>query len=240
VKNKKQYTYEEKSDVIDQELRKRKRKWFLTSVAWFDFEDVEQIIRCHIHKKWHLWDQKRALEPWLNRVISNQIKNILRNNYFYFAKPCLSCPFNESKNIAQFDGDSEDCSFTPSGKQCSECPLFQKWSKSKKNAYDVKIPTTLENHENYDLSSLSLGSNFNIEMAIEKLEFHLKKVLSEKDFECYKMLFIEKIEDEEVAKKLGFISNEIGREAGYKQIKNIKKKIKEKAIAIIKTKDIIY
>ena len=240
MKNKKQYTYEEKSDVIDQELRKRKRKWFLTSVAWFDFEDVEQIIRCHIHKKWHLWDQKRALEPWLNRVISNQIKNILRNNYFYFAKPCLSCPFNESKNIAQFDGDSEDCSFTPSGKQCSECPLFQKWSKSKKNAYDVKIPTTLENHENYDLSSLSLGSNFNIEMAIEKLEFHLKKVLSEKDFECYKMLFIEKIEDEEVAKKLGFISNEIGREAGYKQIKNIKKKIKEKAIAIIKTKDIIY
>jgi len=240
VKNKKQYTYEEKSDVIDQELRKRKRKWFLTSVAWFDFEDVEQIIRCHIHKKWHLWDQKRALEPWLNRVISNQIKNILRNNYFYFAKPCLSCPFNESKNIAQFDGDSEDCSFTPSGKQCSECPLFQKWSKSKKNAYDVKIPTTLENHENYDLSSLSLGSNFNIETAIERLEFHLKKVLSEKDFECYKMLFIEKIEDEEVAKKLGFISNEVGREAGYKQIKNIKKKIKEKAIAILKTKDIIY
>lgn len=240
MKNKKQYTYEEKSDVIDQELRKRKRKWFLTSVAWFDFEDVEQIIRCHIHKKWHLWDQKRALEPWLNRVISNQIKNILRNNYFYFAKPCLSCPFNESKNIAQFDGDSEDCSFTPSGKQCSECPLFQKWSKSKKNAYDVKIPTTLENHENYDLSSLSLGSNFNIETAIERLEFHLKKVLSEKDFECYKMLFIEKIEDEEVAKKLGFISNEVGREAGYKQIKNIKKKIKEKAIAILKTKDIIY
>jgi len=240
VKNKKQYTYEEKSDVIDQELRKRKRKWFLTSVAWFDFEDVEQIIRCHIHKKWHLWDQKRALEPWLNRVISNQIKNILRNNYFYFAKPCLSCPFNESKNIAQFDGDSEDCSFTPSGKQCSECPLFQKWSKSKKNAYDVKIPTTLENHDNYDLSSLSLGSNFNIEMAIEKLEIYLKKVLNEKDFECYKMLFIEKMEDEEVAKKLGFISNEVGREAGYKQIKNIKKKIKEKAIAIIKTKDIIY
>ena len=240
MKNKKQYTYEEKSDVIDQELRKRKRKWFLTSVAWFDFEDVEQIIRCHIHKKWHLWDQKRALEPWLNRVISNQIKNILRNNYFYFAKPCLSCPFNESKNIAQFDGDSEDCSFTPSGKQCSECPLFQKWSKSKKNAYDVKIPTTLENHDNYDLSSLSLGSNFNIEMAIEKLEIYLKKVLNEKDFECYKMLFIEKMEDEEVAKKLGFISNEVGREAGYKQIKNIKKKIKEKAIAIIKTKDIIY
>ena len=240
MKNKKQYTYEEKSDVIDQELRKRKRKWFLTSVAWFDFEDVEQIIRCHIHKKWHLWDQERALEPWLNRVISNQIKNILRNNYFYFAKPCLSCPFNESKNIAQFDGDSEDCSFTPSGKQCSECPLFQKWSKSKKNAYDVKIPTTLENHENYDLSSLSLGSNFNLEVAIERLEFHLKKVLSKKDFECYKMLFIEKIEDEEVAKKLGFISNEIGREAGYKQIKNIKKKIKEKAVAIIKTKDIIY
>lgn len=238
-KKKKNYTYEDKSDVIDQELRKRKRKWFLNSVSWFDFEDVEQIIRCHIHKKWHLWDQSRSLEPWLNRVISNQIKNILRNNYLYFAKPCLSCPFNESKNIASFDGESDDCSFTPSGKQCSECPLFQKWSKSKKNAYDVKIPTTLENHENSSFMSDKKDFTFDLNNSIEKLEKHLKEILNEKDFECYKMLFIEKMKDEDVAKKLGFISNEKGREAGYKQIKNIKKKIKEKAIFLIKNKDIV-
>ena len=237
MKNKK-YTYEEKSDIVDQELRKRKRKWFLTSVAWFDFEDVEQIIRSHIYKKWDMWDQSRALEPWLNRVISNQIKNILRNNYFYFAKPCISCPFNESKEIVSFDGESDDCSFTPSGKQCIECPLYHKWSKSKKNAYDVKIPVTLENHDNYAFSNDS-NVIFSLENSIKKLEKNLKEVLSEKDFKCYEMLFIKRMTDDEVSRELGFISNEEGRKAGYKQLKNIKKKIKERAIKLIEDRDII-
>jgi len=237
VKNKK-YTYEDKYEIVDQELRKRKKKWFLTSVAWFDFEDVEQIIRTHIHKKWSMWDQSRPLEPWLNRVISNQIKNILRNNYYYFAKPCISCPFNESKEIASFDGESDDCSFTPSGKQCVECPLYQKWSKSKKNAYDVKIPVTLENHTNYAFSDEN-NVIFNLENSIKKLEKYLKKSLSEKDFLCYEMLFIKKMTDDEVSQALGFISNEEGRKAGYKQLKNIKKKIKEQAIKLIENKDII-
>ena len=57
------FTYEDKSQEIDNEIRKRKGKWFLDSLAWFDFEDVEQIIRAHIFKKWHLWNQKLPLGP---------------------------------------------------------------------------------------------------------------------------------------------------------------------------------
>ena len=53
------------------------------------------------------------------------------------------------------------------------------------------------------------------------------------------LLLIIKLEDE-VAKELGYKSNEQGRTAGYKQIKNIKKNDKEKVIKIIKNKDIIY
>ena len=90
---KKKYSYEEKYEVIELELRKRQGKWFLTSLAWIDFDDVKQIIRTHIYKKWDQWDQERPLKPWLNRIISNQLKNILRNYYSNFAKPCLSCPF---------------------------------------------------------------------------------------------------------------------------------------------------
>ena len=60
--------YEDKVDVIDKELRKRKHKWHLNAVAWFDFEDVQQIIRFHIFKKWKMWDQKRPLEPWINKI----------------------------------------------------------------------------------------------------------------------------------------------------------------------------
>ena len=46
------------SDIINQEIRKRKNKWFLDSVPWISLEDVEQIIRVHIYQKFDQWDQK--------------------------------------------------------------------------------------------------------------------------------------------------------------------------------------
>jgi hypothetical protein len=42
--------YEDKADVIDNEIRKRYYKWHLHAIAWFDFDDVAQIIRAHIKK----------------------------------------------------------------------------------------------------------------------------------------------------------------------------------------------
>ena len=56
-----------------------------------DFEDVSQIIKIHIYKKWHLYNHSKPLRPWLNRIISNQLKNLIRNNYGNFAKPCVKC-----------------------------------------------------------------------------------------------------------------------------------------------------
>ena len=38
------------------------------------------------------------------------------------------------------------CGLTPSGLQCNECELFAKWEKTKKNAYDIKMPLSLEFH----------------------------------------------------------------------------------------------
>jgi hypothetical protein len=133
--NHKKKKFEDMYDTIDQVIKKRKNKWKLKAITWFDFEDIEQIIKVHIYKKWHLWDQTRAIEPWVNRIVTNQIRNIIRNNYTSFARPCLSCPFNQNK-----EGDSGaemSCGFTTSGKQCNECPLFAKWEKVKKSAYDV-------------------------------------------------------------------------------------------------------
>jgi len=46
------------------------------------------------------------------------------------------------------------------------------------------------------------------------------------------------MEEEDVAKTLGYKSNEKGRKAGYKQIKNLRKKFKEQAIILINKKDI--
>ena len=62
--------YEDRSEAIDNEIRKRRGKWRLTSLAWIDFDDVSQIIRIHIYKKWEQWDQERPLLPWINKIIT--------------------------------------------------------------------------------------------------------------------------------------------------------------------------
>ena len=166
----KKIIYEDKIDVINEEIRKRKNKWFLDSIPWISFEDVEQIIRLHIYHKWDQWDQERDLKPWINKIISNQFKNILRNFYLNFAKPCSSCPFDSS--IA---GENL-CSFTKSGAQDNTCPLYKKWEKSKKGAHDVKIPLRLDAQE-YE-SSIFKADTFNIDNAIVKVQGYMKEELS--------------------------------------------------------------
>lgn len=233
----KKFTYDDKKDIIDTELKKRRGKWFLHSVSWIDFDDVCQIIRAHIYKKWEQWDQSRALEPWLNRIISNQLKNILRNNYSNFSRPCLNCPFNQSKISGEGDIPGELCGFTPSGLQCNECPLYGKWEKTKKHAYDIKMAVSIEacSAESF----ISGSQTFDIDQALARLNAELKKVLNSKQYTIYQMLFIENNTEEEVAKKMGYRTNEKGRKAGYKQIKNLKKTFKQKILSILAKKDII-
>lgn len=232
---KKKFSYEDKYDSIEEELRKRRGKWFLKSLAWIDFDDVKQIIKTHIYKKWDQWDQSRPLKPWLNRIISNQLKNILRNYYSNFAKPCLSCPFNQS-GVTE-EGAKGLCGFTASGEQCTECPLYAKWEKTKKSAYDIKMAITLEGHTHHLQDN---SGTFEMEQAEGRLHAAMKEALSEKNFFIYEMLFIRNMSDEEVAAKLGYRTTEKGRKAGYKQIKNLKKQFKERAEKILKNQDIFY
>lgn len=233
---KKKLTYEDQYEIIEEELNKRRGKWFLKSLAWMDYDDVKQIIRTHLYKKWSQWDQERPLKPWLNRIISNQLKNILRNYYSNFARPCLNCPFNQS-GVAD-DGEKGFCGFTASRTQCSECPLYAKWEKTKKAAFDIKMPVAIENHIHEVECRGSIS--FLLEDAERKLHSEMKKVLSTKNYEIYEMLFILNMTEEEAAAKLGYRTTEKGRKAGYKQIKNLKKQFKAKAERILKTKDIFY
>ena len=229
--------YEDKADVIDNEIRKRYYKWHLHAIAWFDFDDVSQIIRAHIYKKWDQWDQQRPLEPWVNKIISNQLKNILRNNYSNFARPCLNCEYNQSKE--QGEGQVASlCGLTPSGLQCNECKLFAKWEKTKKNAYDIKMPLSLEFHS-YNKNTAP-EDHFDIYRATSTLHGKMRKSLTARHFFVYKMLFIDGISEDEVARILGYKSNEKGRKAGYKQIKNLKNQYKNLAKKIIKKEDIFY
>lgn len=230
----KKLTYQDCKTTIDIELEKRRSKWYLKSLTWMDYDDVCQIIRSHIYKKWDQWDQERDLEPWLNRIITNQTRNIIRNNYGNYTKPCSSCPFNQSSAT----GDQKGlCGWSESGEQDSSCPHYAKWEKTKKAAHDIKLAVTIENHPN-EVGIMS-SSGFNIEISEQKLHSAMRESLSKKQYEIYSMLFIEKYSEEEVAKKMGYKSNEKGRKAGYKQIKNLKKSFKEKAVLLLEKQDII-
>ena len=68
----------------------------------------------------------------------------------------------------------------------------------------------------------------------------MEKTLNPRQYEAFKMLYIENKTDEEVAEAMGFKSTESGRKAGYKQIKNLKKMLKEKAAKILKNKGITF
>jgi RNA polymerase sigma factor (sigma-70 family) len=229
--------FEDNLDVINQEIERRRSSWRLKAVAWMDFDDVAQMILTHIYTKWEQWDAKKPLRPWLYRLISNQLKNILRNNYGSFARPCLNCPFNQGSAGSTDPTKSELCTYTKSGLQCDECPVYRKWQRTKKSASDIKLPLPMENHsqEVYNLPC----DFFNQEDCIERLVDELEKVLTPKQFKVFRMKFIEGKSDDEISKVMGYITSEKNRQAGYRQIKHIQKTIREKTAKILETKDII-
>ena len=227
-------TYEEKSDLVDNEIRKRRPKWRLTSLAWVDFDDVSQIMRAHLARKWDQWDPDRPLVPWVNKIITNQFKNILRNYYHNFVKPCTGCPFNNGASE-----EDNSCSFTKSKTQDLTCPLYKKWSKSKKHAYGIKIPVPIEVLPRGEVESKEDGY-CEIDFYIEKVHTEVKKQVTERNYSIYSMLFIEEINEVDIAKKLGYKTSEKGRKAGYKQIKNLKLKFKKLVVKILEKKDIFY
>ena len=224
----KKILFEEKLPIIEIEIRKRRNKWQLNVLKWMSFEDVEQIIKLHIFKKWSMWDQKKALEPWLSRVIANQIRNLIRNNYTNYVKPCMSCPYNLGDDF---------CALNISGTQDSSCEKYAVWSKSKRYGYNIKLPLELENHSR-EVEEMPLHQ-LDYSQSISLLNQEMKKVLSENYFRAYEMLFFEKMSDEDVAKFLGYRSSEKNRKIGYKQIKNLKKLFRDKAVEILKNKDIL-
>ena len=222
--------YEDKQEVIDRIIEKHRYIWQLKAIAWMDYEDVAQIIRFHISKKWKMWKQERPLEPWIARITVNQIKNLLRNNYSNYVRPCLSCKFS-------MGNEPPACSITPSGRQCSECPLYRKWEKTKKSAYDVKLSVSIENHSESVQGMKDL--NFDVLSSAQRLHEEMKHRLAPKQYKVYSRLYIDGADEEKVAMEMGYKTNEKGKKAGYKQIKNLKKLFKQVATKILQNEDIL-
>jgi hypothetical protein len=223
------FSFEDKIDIISKAINKKRNKWHLNAINWMDFDDVTQIIKLHIYKKWSMWDQTKPLEPWIGRIISNQLKNLIRNNYTNYVRPCLSCPHNLGE---------DQCSLTPNGLQNNICLLYAKWEKTKKSGYDLKMPLTIENHKQ-EIESCIDNNAFSFS-SVDLLNAEMQKALTCKQYAAYVMLFFEEKDEEDVAKFMGYKTNEKNRMIGYKQIKNLKKLFREKAAEILNNKDVCY
>lgn len=214
-------TFESSIETINTEIAKRKGKWNLTALTWMDFEDVAQILRIHISKKWYQYDSTKPLEPWLNRIISNQIKNLIRNHYGNFSRPCLRCAAAEGEDSCRIYV-----------KQCVTCPLYSQWFKTKKSAHDTKLPVPLDLHAQ---QVYTIKSDFiDVERTARSLHEKMEKILRPIEWKLYKLLYIDHRSEDEAAKLMGYRTSEVGRSPGYKQIKNIKK------VIITKVKEVIY
>lgn len=220
--------YEDLVSDIEELLNKYRTKWQLNSIAWLDYDDVCQIIRSHIYKKWHLWDQNRPFRPWVSMLISNQIKNLIRNHYGNFTKPCLRCSFYLG---------GEECGFTKSGEQDSECSDFKNWLNKKKPALDLKMPVSLDSLASVEDKMHDEGVDY--ESGTQKLHRLIMLELNERHKEIYKKLYIENKPEEQIAKEFGFKRDTSKRKTPrYKQINNLKKKFYLLAKKIIQNEDL--
>tara|TARA_Y100000592_G_scaffold38654_1_gene61274 strand:- start:452 stop:1240 length:789 start_codon:yes stop_codon:yes gene_type:complete len=220
-------SFEESILEIDSEIKKRRYKWNLSALSWMDFSDVSQILRIHIYKKWDMYDPSKPLKPWINRIISNQIKNLIRNNYGNYARPCLKCSASEGENFCVIYG-----------KQDSSCPLYSMWEKTKKKAYDAKLPVSLEDHQHEIFTSSN--KDLNVEKISKQLHAKMKQILKPVEWNVYECLYIKFLSEEETAKKIGYRTSEKNRSPGYKQIKNIKKAIIQKVKKVLEKGEVDF
>jgi DNA-directed RNA polymerase specialized sigma24 family protein len=221
--------FEDCIDTIETAIRKQRSRWRLDCISWFDFEDVEQVIKIHIYNKWEMWDQNRPLEPWINIIVANQIKNLVRNHYGNYTKPCTTCEFNM--------GD-DACSYTLSNIQDRGCAKYAKWEKTKKVAFDLKVAVSADDHM-YELGSDSSDTNVCFDSSVDKLNQAMKLELTDLHYKAYHMLYFESGSEEDVAILMGYKTNEKKRKAGYRQVKNLKKIFAEKAAQILQQNDIV-
>ena len=174
-----------------------------------------------------MWDQERPLEPWIGRIISNQLRNLIRNHYGNYVRPCTNCKF----------AVGEGCSLTRTQKQDSTCTLYAKWEKSKKSGLELKTPLSTEDFVQEVEGREYEG--FDFELSLKKLDIHMEIKLSNIHYRAYRMLYFEEKTEEDVARFMGYKLSPQKKKLGYRQVKNLKKKFLQVAIEILREQDII-
>jgi hypothetical protein len=103
-------------------------------------------------------------------------------------------------------------------------------------ATQIKIPVSIENHQN-EVRSI-FDDSTDVSRHADKLHDRMKEILKPTEWRVYEGLFILNLDEDEVAKRLGYSSNEKDRKPRYKQIRNIRKIIMVKVKKCLANGDI--
>ena len=181
--------FEDCLEVINEEIAKKRYKWNLSALAWMDYEDVSQILRFHIYKKWHLFNPEKNVKPWIRTIISNQIKNLVRNHYTNFVKPCNKCEAARGESGCEIYE-----------KQCSDCPLYKNWEKNKKTGYAAKMPVPLENYKQ-EVYYIQGHSNIDVEKSAKIIHKKMEEILKPHEWKIYSYLYIDHLDELQTERK---------------------------------------
>lgn len=229
-KNGEKYTFDECADHFLLEIKKRKHKWLLERITWIDYDDVTQIIMIHLHEKWEMCDQSKEILKWINKIITNQTLNVIRNVWGNYRSICSQCKANEGGGTCRIYGSTQNF----------RCPLYEDWIKSKKVYKEaVNLPTSFEEleetHKSQLVTSIHSFQNYNT----DKLFSLIKPLLTDFQYKVFSWMYIDNLDDKEIVKKLGYKeSKSVGRSNGYKSIQKLKKIFLEKAKEVISVNDI--
>lgn len=205
--------FEDKLPEINRIVSLHIHKWKLAgAIPSISKEDISQEVVIHIFEKWHLYDPARPLGNWLTTVVCNCLINLQRNNYYKFSKPCVAL-----KCAAYLGG--EDCKLYI--KTCSDCPLYAKWERDKKQQHDIKLPLSIENENRMQKLSETPHEESNIFEKLDELKFKLKDKLTSNEFYIFNALYLENKNELQILSELEFSS----KTQGLKEIKNLKNNI---------------
>jgi DNA-directed RNA polymerase specialized sigma24 family protein len=221
--------FEQRYDDIVHEIEKRRKKWTLVSTP---FDDISQRILIKIHLVYDQFESSKGIfSHWVNRIISNEIKNALRDLHFAHSRPCV-----QGRGGCVFRTGNDTCSQTPSGRQCGECLAYKLWEMRKKSHNAIKQTLPLENHIR-EVDSRPSDPVVDFEHAKAVIDEEIKLRLSRHDQKLYKLLFIQNKDEREVGRIMKYKPSK-RMYPGYLTILNFKKKVVQLSREIIRDKNL--
>jgi hypothetical protein len=234
-------SFEQRYEEIVYWIDKRRRNFDLATLEW---EDIRQKVVIHVNNKYHMFDPLKVIggkpvefRRWVNKVITYALRNIWRDNLSSFSRPCITgnggCVFNMG---------NDQCSKTPSGFQCSECPAYKNWEEKKKDLHAIKMTLSLDTPKHAAEAQNMQGDFVNIEEKKSVIDKKMKGKLGRAEWKMYKLLIIKGLSEREVAKAMGFKKKKTGKKnlyPGYQIILTAKKKFVLMAKEIIEEEGLV-